>query len=304
MREAGRADLTVVVVSYNSGHVIERLLDSLPAGLGNLVADVVVVDNDSTDDSVAVLGARSDCTVVRAGNHGYSAGINAGVSAAPRTRAVLVLNPDVELAPGAVPPMFAALGQPGVGIVAPLVRDDDGSLQFSLRREPSLFRALGLTRTGLAVFSEHVGDPAAYGVEHVVDWALGAALLVSRPCHDAVGGWDESFFLYSEETDLCLRARDLGYATVFVPAAEVRHTGGQSGQSPATHSMQVVNRVRLYRRRHGWPASAAFYALILANEATRVARGGGERSRRAVRDLLRPSLRPPQLNASGALIPR
>lgn len=298
------ADLTVVVVSYNSGHVIERLLDSLPAGLAGLVADVVVVDNESTDDSVAVISARSDCTVVRCPNDGYSAGINAGVIAAPRTGAILVLNPDVELAPGAVPPLVAALDRPGVGIVAPTVRDDEGNLQHSLRREPTLLRALGLTRTGLAVFSEHVGDGAAYETEHVVDWALGAALLVSRRCHDAVGGWDESFFLYSEETDFCLRARDCGYATVFVPGSEVRHTGGQSGQSPATHSMQVVNRVRLYRRRHGGLASAAFYALILGNEATRIVRGGGARSRRAVRDLLRPRRRPPQLSASGALIPR
>lgn len=304
MNGRASADLTVVVVSYNSGHVIERLLDSLPAGLGDVVADVVVVDNGSTDDSVAMLSARSDCTVVRCENHGYAAGINAGVAAAPRTRAILVLNPDVELAPYAVPRMLAALAQPRVGIVAPRVRDDAGNLQFSLRREPTLFRALGLTRTALAVFSEHIGDPKAYDKAHIVDWAMGAALLVSRPCHDAMGGWDESFFLYSEETDFCLRARDGGYATLFVPTAEVRHTGGQSGQSPATHSMQVVNRVRLYRRRHGWLASVGFYVLILANEATRVMRGGGESSRRAVRDLMHPRRRPPELKASGGLIPR
>ena len=84
---------------------------------------------------------------------------------------------------------------------------ETGKLEFSLRREPTLLRALGLTRTKLPALSEYVQEPEAYREPHVVDWALGAVLMMSRECFDALGGWDESFFLYSEETDLSLRGQ-------------------------------------------------------------------------------------------------
>ena len=293
----------VVVVTHNSSHVVGDLLDSLPGGLDGLGARVVVVDNGSTDDTRAVLAARGDCRVVAAANDGYAAGINRGVASLAGEGPILVLNPDVRLAPGSVRRMVAALETPGTGIAAPKVLTEDGDLFPSLRNEPSLGRALGLSRTGRTALSENVNDPAAYVGSRTVDWALGAALLVSRECHDRLGGWDESFFLYSEETDLCLRARDLGLATRYTGDAECVHIGGQSGQSARLHAMQVVNRVRLYRRRHGPLSSTAYFALTLAGEASRVLRGQ-RRSRTAIASLLRPARRPPELGCSRQLLPR
>jgi N-acetylglucosaminyl-diphospho-decaprenol L-rhamnosyltransferase len=300
---SSQRELAVVIVTYNSAAVIGTLLDSLPAALGSVTRDVVVVDNGSTDDTAQVVGARSDCRLIRSTNLGYAAGINRGVSEAALAPAILILNPDVVLRPGCVQPMMSALQLPGTAAVAPKVFGPDGALQFSLRRTPTIPRAMGLNFTTLPVFSEYVNRRAEYTEPHVVDWALGAVLLISRDCFDRVGAWDESFFLYSEETDFSLRCRDIGMVTRYEPSAEAMHIGGESGRDDSTHSMLIVNRVRLYRRRHTAAASWTYYACTIASELSWIARGHRE-SRRAVMALLRPSTRPPQLRCSRGLMPR
>jgi Predicted glycosyltransferases len=295
-------DLGIVVVTYNSEHVVSGLLDSLTAGLAGVEADVIVVDNDSIDGTVTLLECRDNVVVLRSENHGYAAGINRGVAELPDAKAILVLNPDVRLAPGAVPALLASLQLPNTGIVAPRVVDGHGALHRSMRREPTLGRALGLGRTGIPWLSEYVSEADAYAQPQVADWALGAALLISRHCFDALGGWDESFFLYSEETDFCLRARDMGLLTRYTPAAEVMHIGGQSGQSSYTHAMQIVNRVRLFRRRHNAIASFSYFLLAVASELSWVVRGN-HRSIEAIRALLNPSRRAAVLKSSNSFIP-
>lgn len=294
------ADVDVVIVTYNSAHVIGELLDSLPAALGELTADIVVVDNGSADDTVKLVESRGDCRVVCSVNTGYAGGINRGARAASGADAILVLNPDVRLHDGSVPPLLAALSQPRTGIVAPQVRTPDGGLYFSLRRQPTLLRALGLNRTGLAALSEYVANEEDYACPHIVDWALGAVLLMSRACFDALAGWDESFFLYSEETDLSLRARDLGWLTRYQPQSVAMHIGGQSGRDDKTHTMMITNRVRLYRRRHSALAAWCYYWLTITSELSWVARGHRQ-SRAAILSLLRPSLRPRELACSTRL---
>jgi N-acetylglucosaminyl-diphospho-decaprenol L-rhamnosyltransferase len=296
-------DIDVVIVTYNSGPVIDGLLDSLEPALSGLTADVVVVDNGSRDDTVKLLEDRDDCRVIRSENVGYAGGINRGVREASGADAILILNPDIRLREGSIPPLLAALNQPATGMVAPQVRTPDGHLDLSLRREPTLLRALGLTRTGIAALSEYVTDPVDYERPHVVDWALGAALLMSRSCFDVLGGWDESFFLYSEETDLSLRAKALGLRTRYEPRSVAVHIGGASGRSNSTHAMQIINRVRLYRRRNGPVASWCYYWLTIASEITWVLRGHPQ-SRFAIAALLRPSLRPPELHLGDRLMPR
>jgi N-acetylglucosaminyl-diphospho-decaprenol L-rhamnosyltransferase len=295
-------DVTVVVVTYNSAHVIGDLLDSLGPGLGELTAEVVVVDNASTDGTVAVLEGRGDCTVIRSANDGYAAGINRGVAHGAGRGPVLILNPDIRLHRAAVPALVAALSA-GTGIVAPRVLDDGGRLHFSLRREPTLPRALGLTFTRLPALSEYCNRADEYGRPHAVDWALGAILLVARDCFDSLGGWDESYFLYSEETDFSLRAREAGWVTRYEPSAVAVHIGQQSGHNSTIHSMQIVNRVRLYCRRHGRLASLLYLGLAAGSEGYRAVLGI-EQSRVALRALVVPSSRPAVLNCSSGLLPR
>ena len=299
--------LLAVAVTYNSEAVIGGLLDSLPAAMSDgdrtVEHTVVVVDNGSTDGTIKLVEDRPDVRLVRSTNVGYSGGLNRGVrEAGEGATSILILNPDLRLAPGAVPAMLAALQQPGVGIVAPKVFGEDGELHRSLRREPSLLRNTGLAFTGRAALSEYVSDPAEYERGHRVDWALGAVLLMSRAAYDALGGWDESYFLYSEETDFCLRARERGFLTWYEPSAQAVHIGGGSGQSGTTHAMQIVNRVRLYRRRHGLPASYAYYGLTVLSELSWVARGH-TKSKTSLRALVRPSRRPEQLGCGTRLLP-
>lgn len=296
-------DLNIVIVAYNSVHVIGDLLESIPGAADGLTYNVVVVDNGSVDGTPELLAAMGGCHVVHSANTGYAGGINRGVQAAEPAEAILILNPDVRLHERSVPPLLAALEDPQVGIVVPQVRAPSGSVELSLRREPTPARALGLNWTGLPVLAEYLTCAQDYETSRTVDWALGAAMLMSRKCYDAVGGWDESFFLYSEETDVCLRARDLGLLTQYEPRSVVVHVGGQSGRDRRTHVMQIVNRVRLYRRRHGPAASWCYFGLTVASEISWLLRGHG-RSWHAVIALLMPARRPPEIKCGEHLMPR
>jgi len=296
-------DVAAVVVTYNSTRHVAGLLDSLPAAFGDLSYSVVVVDNGSADGTPELLERRSDCGVVRAANDGYAAGINRAVLASPEASTILILNPDATLDPDSVPRMLEVLRRRSdTGIVAPRVREEDGSLSPTLRRGPTLGRVGGLSFTRLPLFAERIEIPAEYETEHEVDWAVGAILLVDRPCFDALDGLDESFFLYSEETDFSLRARDAGWATVYTPLAGAMHVGGGSGENATTHTMQMLNRVRLYRRRAGEVRTWLYFGLTIVVELRRAVLGERQ-SWTTVRALLRPSLRPPQLGASSAFLP-
>lgn len=294
--------VVVVVVTHNSAAVIEGLLDSLPAALAGLDADVVVVDNASEDETCAVVARRGNIRLVRNANAGYAAGINLGVATSSAAGAIAVLNPDVRLMPASVRTLVDRLDDPRVGIVGPRLVNEDGSLAPSIRRTPTILRSLGLGFTGLPPFSEPDNSPRHHQLTRTVDWVTGAVMVCSRKCFVELGGWDESFFLYSEETDFSLRARDAGYLTVFEPGAVAVHIGGQSGSSATTYSMQILNRVRLYSRRHGEIASWSFFAVAVLREATRTARGDAH-SRAALRALLTPRARPAQLRSSQRILP-
>ncbi|MEV0830809.1 glycosyltransferase family 2 protein [Nonomuraea rubra] len=289
----------VVIVTYNSADVLPGCLDSLPEGArGVELAGVVVADNASKDDSAAI-AEKAGATVVQVGrNAGYAAAVNAGIAALDLDRldGVYVLNPDCRLRPGAIVPLLDALREPGRGIAVPYMVNPDGTLQPSLRRMPTVRRALveAVVGGGLAgrigTLGELVTDPRDYAEPGAYAWATGAAMLLSPRVIREVGPWDESFLLYSEETDFCLRAADLGYATWYEPASVIEHIGGDSGVNPMLASMLVVNKVRLYRRRHGPVRGTAYYLAVLAGEAVR-ALAGRRTSRASVAALVRPSRR-------------
>jgi len=296
-------DIAAVIVTFNSERHVAELLDSIDAAMGELSYSVVVVDNGSTDGTLDVLDARTDCTVIRSSNDGYAAGMNRAVKNSPDASAILILNPDAVLDPDSVPAMFDVLRKPETAVVAPRVREQDGTLSPTLRRGPTMGRVGGLSFTGWPMFTERIEDPRQYETEHEVEWAVGAILLIDSRRYAALGGMDESYFLYSEETDFSLRAKDAGWATVFTPAAGAMHIGGGSGESATTHTMKILNRVRLYRRRTGTFRAAVYLGLTVATELRR-ALLGHDKSWPTVRALLRPRERPPLLRASDAILPK
>ncbi|MGX7678048.1 glycosyltransferase [Jatrophihabitans sp. DSM 45814] len=288
--------VAVVVVTYNSAALLEDLIASLPTGMGELSWHLTVADNDSADDSVAeVRRLAPEATVVQTGrNAGYAAGINAGVAAAAEHTCVLVLNPDVRLLPGCVPALIAALNKPGTGLAVPWLFDAHGARIDTLRREPAIRRTLadallGARRAGkIDGLGEVVTDPNRYQDECLTDWAEGSTLLISNACWGACAPWDESFFLYSEETDFALRARDAGFGTRYTPAARAIHLEGDSGQSPALWALLTMNKARLYRRRHHSLAAAIYWSILVLREGSR-ALLGKRTSRAAFRALLSPT---------------
>jgi N-acetylglucosaminyl-diphospho-decaprenol L-rhamnosyltransferase len=275
---ANRVDCGIVIVGYNSARHIGKLLDSLPAATGALSTRCLVVDNDSTDATAAIAGARADVSAVSAGsNLGYAGAINLGRRLIGPCSALLILNPDLVLESGAVSRLHEAINEPGVGIAVPMLLGDDGSLYLSTRREPSVTRALGEALFGgywpgrPGWLSETIRDRGSYQRPRDVAWAGGAALLISAACCDAVGDWDDDrFFLYSEETDFAARARRSGYRVRYVPAARARHEDGGSGRSPALAALMAVNRIRYYEKYHHPPATWLFLAAIVLHSVLRL----------------------------------
>ncbi|SDC92092.1 glycosyltransferase [Actinokineospora iranica] len=287
--------VAVVIVTYNSAEVVGDCLRALPAALDGVAdARVVVVDNASTDGTAEVVAAADPDAkiVVRAGNDGFAAGVNTGVAHALGCD-VLVLNADIRLSPGSVATLRAAVG-PGVGVVAPRLTDVDGRVQHSLRRAPTVARSLGEAVLGgaragrIAALGETVTNPAAYERARTVDWATGAAWLVTRECLEAVGPLEERYLLYSEETDFMLRAGAAGFRTRYEPAAHAVHLGGEVLTSPRLWSLLVTNKVRLHRERHGRGAAALMWLAAVLNNLPRALRGSATaRHRAALRGLLR-----------------
>ena len=292
--------LAVVVVTYNSGAVIADCLRSVEAALaeaGAAAPRVLVVDNASADDTLAVAAdAFPEIEIVaRGSNDGFAAGVNAGLSAVPG-HDVLVLNPDVRLDVRAVELLRRRLAVPGTGIAVPRLLGADGALHLSLRRRPTALRALseavlGGSRAGRTLaLGETVGDRHAYACPRQVDWATGAAWMVSADCVATVGLLDERYFLYSEETEYMLRAGDAGFAAHYEPEAFAVHIGGEQSTSPYLWALSVTNRVRMQRELCGPAAAARMWLAVLTNELPRALFRGaahGATHRAAVGALLR-----------------
>jgi GT2 family glycosyltransferase len=272
----GPVDVAVVLVSHNSADDLPAVLASLRSEARDTRLRVVVADNCSQDASVPVAAAHPDVVVVpTGGNLGYAGGVNVAMAHVGAAEAVLVLNPDVRVGPGAVSCLLGRLrSDPHAGAVVPRILDADGRTSCSLRREPTLLRAAGDAFIGSrwpgrpAALSEHVRDRAVYDAPATVDWATGAAVLIATEVTSQVGPWDERFFLYSEETDYLQRVRQTGRTVCYEPTALVTHRGGGSGVSDALVALTVVNKVR-YMDKHR-PRSAGFYrAVLLAGEHLR-----------------------------------
>jgi N-acetylglucosaminyl-diphospho-decaprenol L-rhamnosyltransferase len=273
-----RVDCAVVVVTYNSADDIGGLLASLPAATEGLNVRCIVVDNGSVDTTVEVASGVAGVVCIETGrNLGYAGGVNVGRAYARPYASLLILNPDVRLEPGCVTRLWAALKDPRVGITVPRMADGSGKLFYSLRREPSVSRAVGDALFGNRFpgrpswFSEVVRNHTSYSSRASFDWAGGAALLISASCDEAVDAWDEDrFFLYSEETDVAARARDAGFRIDYIPEARVRHLGGRSGQSDSLVALAAVNRIRYYEKRHGQPWRVLFRFAVVLHELLRV----------------------------------
>jgi N-acetylglucosaminyl-diphospho-decaprenol L-rhamnosyltransferase len=282
----------IVVVSYNSE---DTLRDCVAPFSGRTDVRVIVVDNDSTDASIASVADLDLTTIAAEVNRGFAAGCNIGYRAGTAPF-VLFLNPDARAEPDLVNRLREVLeAAPEVGVVAPRILDEDGSLDHSLRRFPrrrstfaqALFLHRALPRA--AWVDEVVRDPAAYEQAWSPDWVSGACLLVRRSVLEQIGGFDEGYFHYSEDTDLCRRIRDAGCDIRYEPSAVVVHLGGRSAPRPALLPTLAAARVRYVRRHDGRAAAGIERIGVGLGAVTHIAvgRGGFQQRRGHGRALLR-----------------
>jgi N-acetylglucosaminyl-diphospho-decaprenol L-rhamnosyltransferase len=224
-----REDVTVVVVTYNALPWLERCLDSVRGH------DLVVVDHGSTDGTLEhVRECFPDARLIEQENRGFGAGNNAGMRAAAGTYALL-LNSDAWVVGDAIDRLADyADAHPDVAVAGPRLLNPDGSLQRSVRGFPTLWRLateyffLRKLAPRSRLFNAFYGAGFGHDSTRAVESLYGAALLVRLAAADSVGLFDESFFMFSEETDWLYRFRRAGWRTVFVPEAEVVHVGGAS----------------------------------------------------------------------------
>jgi GT2 family glycosyltransferase len=183
---------------------------------------LVVVDNDSQDGSADLVAAEEDIVLIRSDrNLGFGAGVNEARTRLGPCSAVLILNPDMRVREHAVERMLASSRRSGVGAVVPLnITGADGAIDPTLRREPSIMRALGDAIGGGRRFPSRPGwlsetdmRSDSYTREHAVDWATGSAMLIRADVEQSVGKWTEEFFMYSEEIDYCRRIREQGHGS-------------------------------------------------------------------------------------------
>lgn len=281
-----RRPLFAIVVTYNSAEVLPGLLDSLAAGFAGIGrSGVIVVDNDSHDGSADIAAAHPiGPAVIRTGrNAGYAAGINAATRTIEADADILILNPDIRLLPGAAERLSTCLSDPTVGVAAPRMLNEDGSLALSLRREPTLVTAWSDALVGTSIaarlgLGEIVSNPVAYERRSRAEWATGAILAISGPARAVVGEWDETFFLYSEEVDYMERVRRCGLSVTYVPDAEATHFGGEYHNNTFLASLMTKNRIRYFRRHHGAVATALFRLSIIVGETMRFGLGPGHRA--------------------------
>jgi GT2 family glycosyltransferase len=260
-------EFAAVLVNYNAGPELERALRSIVDEMVGHAWEAVVVDNMSSDGSADLATQFGPgVTLVRnTDNVGFARGVNQAV-AATTAPYVLIMNPDCRLMAGAMRTLRAALdAHPQCAIVGPRILNPDGTVQGSARGDPDMLTGL----FGRTAFLRHLvpflhvakrnildneairsGDPTI-----VVDWLSGACMLARREAFDAVSGFDERFFLYWEDADLCRRLRARGFDIRYVPGATAIHRVGQSSSSARASAIRAFHEsAYLYYATHVAPA--------------------------------------------------
>jgi GT2 family glycosyltransferase len=284
--------LDVIVVNFHSARLIARTIEIVRefAGAG---ARLIMVDNSPRDGAAeSVRAADPDALVVaNPVNRGYAAAVNQGVAVADADL-LLLLNPDIGCISGSYVDVLNVFREPCVGAVVPRLLNSDGTLQPSCIRAPRPFDLISEDLAFAARFPNWQ-QPRRYrmldwdhGETRPVDAARGACLFIRRAAIADVGLFDEFFFLYYEETDWLIRAKQHGWRTVLLPAVEAVHTS--AGSSPDVRSrndLLLLESGHRYARKHFGPATTALLRTTqLGIDTARLARHAlsGRREARAM----------------------
>jgi len=261
-------DLAVIVVSTNEGRWLRPCLSSVLARQGDCRLDLVVVDNESTDDTRAVVSEFPGARIVPSRNLGFAHANNRGLMTTT-ARYVLFLNPDTEIRSGTFEQLVQLLDERReVGLAGVVQVDAEGQIYPTIRRFPNALRALGTAfgserlpiRPGWLLERELDLEP--YERETDCDWTSGSFMFARREALESAGFMDERFFIYSEEPDLCLRLKHAGWQVRHLPQMTIVHHAGKAGIRPRMSAQDAYTRKQLARK-HFSPAHRMCYELAL-----------------------------------------
>lgn len=248
--------LRIVTVTYSPGDTLGTFLDTLETAT-RLPYEVVMADNGSTDGAPEAADAAGRARLLRTGgNVGYGSGANVGAAGAAGSW-LLVANPDIEWTPGCIDDLLDAAGRwPRAAVLGPRIVTTDGRLYPSSRALPSLGRGIGHALCGwwwpsnpwTRSYRRETGQP----IEGTTGWLSGSCLLLRREAFEAVGGFDESYFMFFEDVDLCERLGRAGWDVVYAPGALVRHIGGHSWRDQPSIMIKAhhASAIRYLNRRY------------------------------------------------------
>lgn len=279
--------ISVIIVNWNAGRQLATCIQSVLKSSNGLIQKIVVVDNGSTDDSLEQVGAFEGLEIIRAEeNLGFGRACNLGASRCS-SEYILLLNPDTEVYERTFDDLRAYLssGKPqSVGIVGIQLVDETGHVARSCTRFPGpaafVAGALGLDRLFPRV--GHFMSEWPHDESRVVDHVIGAFYLVRRDIFNALGGFDERFFLYLEDLDLSLRAKKAGWDTVFLANIQAFHAGGGTSRQIKARRLFYATRSKLqYAFKHfSWLGASTvlfttLFIELLVRTVHAVARGSG-----------------------------
>jgi len=280
-------DLAIITVSTNEAHWIGPCLRTVFEHMGDISGDVVVVDNDSHDGTADVVATEYPAArTVWSRNHGFGHANNRGLMTC-NARYVLFLNPDTEILEGTFEELVQAMDErPEVGLAGARQVTGDGRLDTTIRYFPNALRAFG---DALSV--EHVPgrprwlgerelDTAAYDRETSCDWTSGSFMLARREALESAGYFDEHFFMYADETDLCRRIKQAGWEIRHLPQMTILHHDRKAGVKPHIESLSAITRM-WYARKYFSPAHRVAYrgAVLLRHALRSIYSGSGDIAR-------------------------
>lgn len=280
-------DIAIITVSTSEAQWLRPCLKTVFAHMGDVSADVVVVDNESRDETAELVATEfPDARVVPSRNHGFSHANNRGLMTCD-ARYVLFLNPDTEILEGTFEDLVRAMdARPRVGLIGVRQVIPDGRLDMTIRRFPGVLCTLGdaLAAERLPHRPRWLGerelDRSLYDREVECDWTAGSFMLARREAIESAGFLDERYFMYSDETDFCRRIKTAGWEIRHLPSMTILHHDGKAGIKPSIVSLDASSRMR-YARKHFSAVHRLLYfgALVLGASLRSVYGGSGDRGR-------------------------
>ncbi|MHA1381600.1 MAG: glycosyltransferase family 2 protein [Candidatus Helarchaeota archaeon] len=245
-----KKELSIIIVNYNTKDLLRNCLNSIIENTKGINYEIIVVDNASSDGSVERLKKEFPQVkiICNTENLGFAKANNQGIRIT-RGETVLFLNPDTLILNGAIPKMLDFIKrQKSVGVVGPkLFKNINREFHPSARRFTKPLYVF-LSYLPLAGFVLWMYNNFFFNKRKIreVDWLWGAVLLVKKEVINKIGGFDENFFMYSEEEDFCLRAHRSGYRVFYFPKAEVIHLKGKSAENRKIETSRYFWKSKLY----------------------------------------------------------